>query len=389
LLAIDLLGSPCPGGDAEGLLATAADSLPGGDAGRAAQGGQGPSAGSGWHAAVHAIVSLAKVAPASARGRLPRFVSSPTWQVRMYAARAADVLRDTATLAVLVDDRNDNVREAALSALSRLNGHASDAVFIAALGCDDYQLVRAAAQALKGAPDRERAVPALLAALARLSAPERQTSRDARMALLDRIEELGAVESGSSLMRYARDIDPLFATRAIEVMRRLAPTPQDLHPERREPARPDFSQLAGADQQTVRVVMRGGRSFSLRLLVADAPLSAIRFLSLVRKGYYDGLTFHRVVPNAIVQGGSPGANEYSGDGPFMRDELGMASNRPGTVGISTRGRDTGDAQIFINLTDNFRYDHDYTVFAEVVDGMDVVDGILEGDTIEKVEIVKS
>jgi cyclophilin family peptidyl-prolyl cis-trans isomerase len=112
-----------------------------------------------------------------------------------------------------------------------------------------------------------------------------------------------------------------------------------------------------------------------------------RFVRLARKGYYDGLTIHRVVPNFVVQGGSPGANEYMGDGPFLRDEVGLRSHRRGAVGISTRGRNTGDAQLFIDLVDLPRLDHDYTVFAEVVDGMGTVDGILEGDVMECVEIV--
>jgi len=70
----------------------------------------------------------------------------------------------------------------------------------------------------------------------------------------------------------------------------------------------------------------------------------------------------------------------------MRDELGRLTHARGTVGISTRGRDTGDAQIFINLVDNPRLDMDYTVFAEVVRGIEVIDGILEGDVIERIEI---
>jgi cyclophilin family peptidyl-prolyl cis-trans isomerase len=76
-----------------------------------------------------------------------------------------------------------------------------------------------------------------------------------------------------------------------------------------------------------------------------------------------------------------------GDGPFMRDEVGLVSHQRGTVGISTRGRDTGDAQIFVNLVDSPRLDHIYTVFAEVSTGMDVVDALLEGDVIERVELV--
>jgi cyclophilin family peptidyl-prolyl cis-trans isomerase len=117
-----------------------------------------------------------------------------------------------------------------------------------------------------------------------------------------------------------------------------------------------------------------------------APLTRHRFLAAVRAGYYDGLTFHRVVPNFVIQGGSPGANEYCGDCPFMRDELGGMHIR-GSVGISTRGPDTGDAQIFFNLIDNARLDYDYTAFAQVCSGMAVVDAIHEGDRIQRVEVL--
>ena len=71
----------------------------------------------------------------------------------------------------------------------------------------------------------------------------------------------------------------------------------------------------------------------------------------------------------------------------MRDEVGRWPHVRGTVGISTRGRDTGDAQFFINLVDNPRLDHTYTVFGQVLNGIDVLDRVLEGDTIERVEIL--
>jgi cyclophilin family peptidyl-prolyl cis-trans isomerase len=137
----------------------------------------------------------------------------------------------------------------------------------------------------------------------------------------------------------------------------------------------------------LRFVMAGKGPFDLALLPDEAPLSALRVATRAREGYYNGLTFHRVVPNFVIQGGSPGANEYVGDGPYMRDEVGLRPHRRGSVGISTRGRDTGDAQIFIDLVDLPQLDHNYTVFAEVVSGMDVVDQILEGDVIERVEII--
>jgi cyclophilin family peptidyl-prolyl cis-trans isomerase len=136
------------------------------------------------------------------------------------------------------------------------------------------------------------------------------------------------------------------------------------------------------------VTMQRGGAFELQLLADDAPATVARFVRLARQGYYNGLTIHRVVPNFVLQGGSPGANEYMGDGPFMRDEVGLRTHARGTLGISTRGRDTGDAQIFVNLVDNPRLDHQYTVFAAVATGMDVVDGIVEGDVIERVDVLE-
>ena len=93
-----------------------------------------------------------------------------------------------------------------------------------------------------------------------------------------------------------------------------------------------------------------------------------------------------MVPNFVVQGGSPGANEYAGHGGHTRDELGLPGHWRGTVGISTRGRDTGDGQIFMNLVSNLRLDHDYTVFAVVEEGMEVVDAIQEGDRMAAVRV---
>ena len=136
-----------------------------------------------------------------------------------------------------------------------------------------------------------------------------------------------------------------------------------------------------------RLTMRGIGVFELALVTEQAPAAVLRFAHLAESGYYNGLTFHRVVPNFVIQGGSPGASEFLGAAASMRDELGLWPHVRGAVGLSTRGRDTGDAQIFIDLVDSPRLDHEYTVFAQVLNGMDVVDQILEGDVIEKIEIV--
>jgi cyclophilin family peptidyl-prolyl cis-trans isomerase len=116
---------------------------------------------------------------------------------------------------------------------------------------------------------------------------------------------------------------------------------------------------------------------------------AARVLELAKSGWYNNRPWYRVEHDFVIQGGGPGANEYVGHPRFMRDELGSVQHVRGTVGMSTRGHDTGDAQWFINLRDNQRLTPQYTLFGEVVDGIDVVDGILEGDVIARIEVVPS
>jgi cyclophilin family peptidyl-prolyl cis-trans isomerase len=130
----------------------------------------------------------------------------------------------------------------------------------------------------------------------------------------------------------------------------------------------------------------GGGSFVVRLRGDLAPMMSARVLALVRGRYYDGGNWHRVEPDFVIQGGGPGTNEYVGYAHYLRDELGTIPHPRGTVGMSTRAHDTGDAQWFINLKDNPRLTPDYTVFAEVVEGIDVVDGILEGDVVARARV---
>ena len=117
-------------------------------------------------------------------------------------------------------------------------------------------------------------------------------------------------------------------------------------------------------------------------------MMAARVLALATAGYYNNGNWHRVEHDFVIQGGGPGSNEYVGYKDYFRDELGTVPHARGTVGMSTRSHDTGDAQWFVNLKDNLRLGRDYTVFAEVVEGIGIVDQILEGDVIARVEEVR-
>jgi cyclophilin family peptidyl-prolyl cis-trans isomerase len=205
--------------------------------------------------------------------------------------------------------------------------------------------------------------------------------------MLERIGELGDASITDALRPYLRDFDPIIAERTADIITGWTGEVTQADTKRLPSvAVPDVQELRTFEASRPVLVMEDGREITLRLLPLDAATNVARFVRLAKKGYYDGLTFHRVVPNFVIQGGSPGANEFVGDGPFTRDELTNRSHLRGTIGISTRGRDTGDAQIFVNLVDNIRLDHNYTIIADVVKGMDAVDDLLEGGRIARIRI---
>ena len=386
LAVLDALGDACPqdeGVTARLITEARADIVPG-----------------HWQRPAHALVSLAKRAPERAAQRLPSFAAHVTWQVRMYATRAAALLEDAEVLRRLAEDPVDSVAEAALFPLRKLAGSSSDDVFVAALGRQNrragmheirpFQVVRAAAIALENAAPSGALVEALAAALERITEEDCETSRDIRLALIVRLAELGTRDQASRLTPLLKDPDPVIAGAAARAIGTWtgSPVATDVRPRRaRSFSLPDLT-----DSASVLVEMESGKTFEIRFNQLALAAKA-QFLFLVRKGYYDNLTFHRIVPNFVIQGGSPNSHEYCGYCPFARDELSLAMNRRGSIGISTRGRDTGDAQIFINLVDNPRLDHEYTIFAYVCqdsakDGMDVVDGIQEGDRMSRLRVIR-
>ena len=311
-----------------------------------------------WQAGAHAIVALARLFPDEAHQRIAGLASHQDWHVRVYTARAAAVLLDTSRLRALARDPNDNVKEAAIESLAKLTGHADDDIFLSALNATGAQAVRAAAAALKGSP-RADVATAVNAAFERWVKRANASAHDARTALL------------AAAGRPASDDRPPV-------------TPVVLPPRA-------VALALGADVR-LRVTMApssGGGSFVVLLRGDIAPMMAARILALVRTGYYTGLGWHRVEPDFVIQGLSPGENEYVGWAQSLHDELGNVHHTRGTVGMSTRGHDTGDAQWFINLKDNLRLDGDYTVFGEVVAGIDVVDGVLEGDVVASIREIRT
>ena len=338
-----------------------------------------------WHAPAHAIVSLARIAPDAARKVLPNFSKHTTWQVRMYAARATGPLGSASDAAALVADPNANVAEAALSALIDLQAPEAVPAALSALERNDYQLILTATRALEDTSVAARSTLPLINALGRITKEHKDTSRDPRMAILNRLQGYGDAKQATSLEGYLQDFDPAIAQKTAEILTEWTGKPRTAAPRPLAAPGVTVAMVNALRGRSLRFYMEGRGYFDVGLDVDAAPLTCIRIARRAGEGYYNGLTFHRIAPNFVIQGGSPGANEYIGDSLYMRDEVGLHTR--GTAGISTRGRDTGDAQIFVNLIDSPRLDHIYTVFGAIVSGMDVVDGTLEGDVIERVELV--
>jgi cyclophilin family peptidyl-prolyl cis-trans isomerase len=112
---------------------------------------------------------------------------------------------------------------------------------------------------------------------------------------------------------------------------------------------------------------------------AESPLTVANFARLVGQGFYRGLTFHRVVPNFVIQGGDPRQDGNGGPGYVIPCEMNLHPYRRGVVGMALSGKDTGGSQFFVTLSAQPHLDGRYTAFGEVVRGEEVLDRILEGD----------
>jgi cyclophilin family peptidyl-prolyl cis-trans isomerase len=147
------------------------------------------------------------------------------------------------------------------------------------------------------------------------------------------------------------------------------------------------SRLTNPTVSTQAYIETDRGTIQIELAVLDAPLTVESFIALARKGFFDGLSVHRVVPNFVVQDGDPRGDGEGGPGYSIRDELNERPYLRGTVGMALDPwPDTGGSQYFITHSPQPHLDGRYTVFGRVVSGMDVVDKIQQWDVIRRVRV---
>lgn len=133
-------------------------------------------------------------------------------------------------------------------------------------------------------------------------------------------------------------------------------------------------------------------TMTIEFFEKDAPNTVANFVKLAESGYYDGITFHRVIPNFMIQGGDPSGTGAGGPGYSIDCEL-TGENQyhdRGVLSMAHRGRNTGGSQFFIchNRQNTAHLDRNHTVFGKVVEGLDVIDQIRQGDKIQSITVTE-
>jgi cyclophilin family peptidyl-prolyl cis-trans isomerase/HEAT repeat protein len=346
-----------------------------------------------------ATALLLKVIEGGDGGDLEAAIGASGGQPELLAAAAKRLERSGG-------DRQDRLR-AALAAARCQAGDPS-----AFLG-DPSPRVRAAAVEAAGHPSKEAMARALAdpavavrgAAAERIAAGEADVESEdlarayresraadfweVRAALVTALARKGDLPA---LRAAANDPHPTVARRAREALVKAGETPPAADaplPDRSSPASPEFfdSRRAGLSRNPRAFIdVRGRGEVRFDLLLDEAPQTVAAFVRLARKGFYDGLTFHRVVSNWVVQGGDPQGTGFGDAGFRLRDETGPEPFLRGSVGIAKLDRDDGSCQFFITHLPAPRLDGRYTLFARVIEGMEVVDRIEAGDVIGSIRI---
>ena len=142
--------------------------------------------------------------------------------------------------------------------------------------------------------------------------------------------------------------------------------------------------------ETARITLDSGNTIDIAFYPEDAPKTVANFVTLAKKGFYNGLKFHRVVPDFVVQGGCPKGDGTGGPGYTIPAEFNAKKHLRGTVAMArSQSPDSAGSQFYICYGPTPHLDRNYTVFGQVTSGMEHVDRIKQGDRMKTVEILEA
>jgi cyclophilin family peptidyl-prolyl cis-trans isomerase len=317
----------------------------------------------------------------------------PNWTVRAALASVPGTLPPDIglpRLRTMLNDSDQRVIPSVLQSLVKLRAPMAADVLLQRLNADDPVVRGAAASGLGEIkpPNGDQA----LAEAYRFG--QRDAVYTARAASLAALAKYGAAVATPVLKAALADKDWAVRVRAAMLLKELDPaSAADVE----EQIRPAPTTLPADVYQAPRLVSppvstqayidtdRG--TIQIELAVLDAPLTVENFITLAGKGFFNGLTIHRVVPDFVIQDGDPRGDGEGGPGYTIRDELNERPYLRGTVGMALDPwPDTGGSQFFITHSPQPHLDAKYTVFGRVTAGMDTVDKIQQGDIIRRIRI---
>jgi peptidyl-prolyl cis-trans isomerase B (cyclophilin B) len=156
---------------------------------------------------------------------------------------------------------------------------------------------------------------------------------------------------------------------------------------RKRMALKSFEALPEGVKPKVSIELENGHKIVVELFPQDAPNHCAAFVDLIKKGYYDGLSFHRVVPGFVVQGGCPKGNGSGGPGYTMKAEFNAKPHLTGTLAMArTPDPDSAGSQFYLCLAPQPGLDGQYTVFGQTLEGMEDVKAVRQGDKMVKVTV---
>jgi HEAT repeat protein/cyclophilin family peptidyl-prolyl cis-trans isomerase len=314
----------------------------------------------------------------------------PHWSVRAALASVLGTLPPEIGLPRVQAMRNDEdarVVPAVIAALAALKAPDAGEVILEKLKTGD-PVVRAAAATAIGQLKLPNGPAALVEAY---RVGQKDATYVARDAALGALATYGAEAATATLTEALADGDWAVRVRAATLLKTLDPASDALlrirpAPTMGPPSAYEDERLMSPPVSTQVFIDTDRGTIQLELAVLDAPLTIETFVTLARKGFYDGLSFHRVVPNFVVQGGDPRGDGEGGPGFTLRDELSAQPYLRGIVGIALDWEDTGGSQFFITQSAQPHLDARYTVIGRVLSGMEIVDQIQPWDVMRRVRV---
>ena len=339
-----------------------------------------------------AMRTLARIDPDTFLATLSGLDPDRDWTVRSAEAAALATIppaRAQVRLRMLLQDQDLRVATAVLAALVASKAPGADTLLIERLKADDFAVRAAAARSLAELKV-VNAVPALVEAY---RAALGDSTYVARAAMLAALAQLDTTVARPLLEEALRDQEWAVRVQAVALAREGgagAPTgaaDSAIRPAAGRPMTDEKRQAMISPPFSPHSYIETDRGvIEIELAILDAPLTVANFVALARKGFFDGVAIHRVVPDFVVQDGDPRGDGEGGPGYTIRDEINMRPYLRGTVGMALDWEDTGGSQFFITHSPQPHLDGRYTVFGHVVAGMDVVDRLVPGDVIRRVRI---